>query len=158
YFNAAHAVDDARRVLQAGQQRMPPAGGRVALQAQIRILHWTFDAAFECNAEQIRQAEVLSLYTPFVVETGLVGADEAPAATDELAELPTLPVRKCGDIRQDERLEPSEMRVVEQPVMHHLKWDARFNERLIPAERVVFDLCAVKPCGLLGIDQADASQ
>ena len=79
-LDAAHAVDDARRVLQAGQERMPLAGGRVGFQTQIRILHRAFDAAFEGDAKEVRQAEVLSPHAPFVVETRFVRGDEAAAA------------------------------------------------------------------------------
>src|SRR5262249_575437 len=50
------------------------------------------------------------------------------------------------------------MDVVEQSVVHHLKGDPRFDERLIPAERVIFDPGAVKPGRLLGIDQPEASE
>ena len=42
-LDAAHAVDDAGRVLQPGQERMPLAGGGVGFQAQIGILHRAFD-------------------------------------------------------------------------------------------------------------------
>src|SRR5712692_4743935 len=50
------------------------------------------------------------------------------------------------------------MRTVEQPIMHHLEGGPCFNERLIPAERVLFDFRAVKPGGLLRIDQSNASE
>ena len=64
-------------------------------------------------------------------------------------------LRKRGDIRQDERSELAQVGRVHQPIVDHLEGDARFNERLIPAQRVVLDLGAAKPCRLLGIDQAD---
>src|SRR5207245_1062200 len=131
---------------------MPSAGHWVGFEAQIRVLHWTYDAAAESDSEQVRQSEVRSLHTPFVVETGLVGADQAPATIHEFAKLLALRVRKRGNIRQDERLEWVQMGTVEQPIMHHLEGDPRFDECLIPAERVLFDFGAVKPRGMLRID------
>src|SRR5439155_547387 len=48
-------------------------------------------------------------------------------------------------------------------VVHHLEWDARLDERLIPAEGVVLDfgpgaVAAIEPSGLLRIDERDASE
>ena len=96
--------------------------------------------AFEGDAEEVGQAEVPSLHAPFVVEARLVGGDEAAAPLDKRAELRALRVRQRGDVRQDERLERAEVRGVEQPVVHHLERDARLDQRLIPAQRVVLDL------------------
>src|SRR6266536_2339340 len=55
------------------------------------------------------------------------------------------------------------MRVVEQTVVHHFEWNARLDERLIPAERVVLDfgpraVAAIEPRGLLRIDERDAGE
>src|SRR6266516_3314075 len=74
-----------------------------------------------------------------------------------------LAVGERGDIRQDQRLERAEMRVVEQTVMHHLEWDARLDERLIPAEGVVLNfgpgaVAAIEPRGLLRIDERDSGE
>ena len=90
-------------------------------------------------------------------------ATRPAAALHELAELPALRVGQGGDVRQDERLEPVQVVGVEQPVVDHLEGDARLDQRLIPAQRVVLDLlpglrAAVKPGGLLRIDQPDPRQ
>ena len=69
-----------------------------------------------------------------------MSGDEAAAALDELPELIALLIGERGDVRQDQRFELREMRCVEQPVMHHLKRNARFDQRLIPAQRVVLDV------------------
>ena len=52
---------------------------------------------------------------------------------------------------------------VEQPVVHHLERNARFDQRLVPTERVVFELglrpvAAVKPRRLLRIDHRHAGE
>ena len=72
-------------------------------------------------------------------------------------------VGQRGNVRQDQRLELVQVCGVEQTVVDHLEGDARLDERLIPAERVVFDFCAgavaaVKPRGLLRIHQPCARE
>ena len=77
--------------------------------------------------------------------------------------LVALRVTQRGNIRQDESLEFRQMRRIQKLVVHHLKRDARFNQRLIPAERIILHLgrdllIAVEPCRLLRIDQPHARQ
>ena len=68
-----------------------------------------------------------------------MGGHQAAAALDELADLLALRVRERRDIRQDQSLEAVDVRGVEQPVVHHLERNARFDQRLVEAERVIFD-------------------
>src|ERR1039458_2291538 len=42
--------------------------------------------------------------------------------------------------------------------MHHLERNARLDQRLEPAQRMVFALGSTKPGGLLRIDQPNASE
>src|SRR5437773_4016527 len=135
----------------------------VVFETEVGVVHRTFDTAFEAHAEEIGQSKILSLHAPFVVEARFVSDNQASPVFHESAELIALGVGKGGDIRQDESPERAEMRVVEQTVMHHLEWDARLDERLIPAEGVVLDfgpgaVAAIEPCGLLRIDERDAGE
>src|SRR5205085_2693535 len=96
--------------------------------------------------------------TPLVAEAGLVRGNDTAAVRNEVRELPALGVGESDDIREDERFELPDVGRVKQPIMHHLERNTGFDERLIPAESVVFDLVADEPCGLLRINQAHARE
>ncbi len=92
-----------------------------------------------------------------------MSGDEAATVFDEGAELVTLRVAERGDVGEDDGLEGREMGRVEIAVVDHLEGDAGFDEGLIPAEGVVFDLggvlvATVVPGGLLGVDEGDAGE
>ncbi len=136
---------------------------RVVFEAEVGVVHRPFDAAFEAHTQEIGQSKILSLHAPFVVEAGFVRGDKAATVFHKHTELIALGVRKRGNIRQDERLERAEMRGVEQTVVHHLEWDARLDERLIPAEGVVLDfgpgaVATIEPRCLLRINECDAGE
>src|ERR1019366_8688282 len=136
-FVAARAVDDAGRVLKASQERVALAGGGIGFEAQIGILHRAIDAALEGDAKEVAQAEVLPLHAPFVEEARLIGGDATAAPLNKSTKLRALGLRQRGDVRQDERLERPKVCGIQQPVMHHLEWDARLDQRLVPAQRMV---------------------
>ena len=64
-----------------------------------------------------------------------------PRATNSL-ELSALLRRERGDIGQDQDLERFEVGGVQQAVMHQFERDARLDQRLMPAQRGVFDVIA----------------
>src|SRR5262245_59566942 len=135
----------------------------ILFQAQIGILDGTFDAAFERSPKEIREAKIRSPRTPLVVERCLIGRDQPTSALDKIAELLALRIGERGNVWQDQRLKMEGMLGVEQPVVHHFEWNAGLDERLIPAEGMVFDfrrraLAAIEPGGLLRVDEANASE
>src|SRR5580765_369979 len=135
----------------------------VVLEAEIGVVHRPFDAGFEAHAQEIGQSEILPLDSPFVVQAGLVSRDKAAAAFHKGAELVALGAGERGDVRQDQCFERTEMRGIEQAGVHHFEWDARLDERLIPAKRVVLDfgpgtVASVEPGRLLRIDERDAGE
>ena len=72
-------------------------------------------------------------------------------------------IAERGDVGQDECLELADLRGIEQAIVDHFEWDAGFNERLIPPERMVLDfglgaIAAVKPRGLLRINECHARE
>src|SRR5262249_23043042 len=92
-----------------------------------------------------------------------VGRHEPAAALDERAELPALLVRKGGNVRQDERLQPRQVSLVEKSVVDHFEWDPSLDERLVPPQCVVLDhrfrlRAAVEPGGALRVDQPDTGE
>ncbi len=76
---------------------------------------------------------------PSSSQRGLVGSDDASAATDEVAQLLALLVGERGDVGKDESLEAADVVGREGAVVHHLKGNAGFDESLIEAELRVFD-------------------
>src|SRR5439155_25803844 len=127
-FETPYAMDDARRGFEVFQQRM--GARRLVFETEVGIMHRTFDTAFEAHAQEIGQSKILSLHAPFVVEAGFVRRDNTAAVFHERPELIALGIRERGNIRQDEGLERSETRGVEQTVVDHLERDARLDKRL----------------------------
>ena len=162
HVHAPHAVDDPRRVLETAEERM--AGRLRVLEAEVGVVHRAFGAAREARAEQLREAEVLSLHAPLVVQRSFRGGDDAAAARDELAQLNALRVGEGRDVWQDERFEIREVLRVEQPVVHHLERDARLDERVIPAIARILERIAHaaftrdEPRRLLRIDDRHARE
>jgi len=58
---------------------------RVAAQAEIRVLHRSFDAASERHAEHVREAEVGAPLSALVEQRRREGGQQAPAARNEAA-------------------------------------------------------------------------
>ncbi len=161
--DSRNPVDDAVGVLQAGQNRMALSGRTVRFQKQVRVLHARIEAAVERRAEKVRQAEIRAARAPLVVERCFMRRDNAAAAADVFANLAALLGGERGDIGKDQNLELADVRRVQQPVVNHLERNARFDQRLVVAERVVFHLrarlrAAVIGCRLLRVNHRDARQ
>src|SRR5258708_3762624 len=137
-LNSRDAVDHAWCIVEAGKGDMMRQ--RVMLQADIGVQHRPFDFACPIHTKEIGEAEVATAATPLIVETCLMRRDEVSPTLDEGAELVALRVTECSKIRQDQRPIRSNMRSVEQAIMHHLERYPRFNERLVPAECIVLHL------------------
>ncbi len=147
HLQLVHAVDDARRILQPGKERRMRQ--RLVLQPDIRIEHRPLRFSGPVHAEQIRQRKILPLCAQLVVETRLVGRNHAAAFCHKLAKLFALRIAQRRDIGQDQRLERLQMHLVHQPVVHHLKGNARLRQRLAPAQRVVFHFLARLPAAVI---------
>ncbi len=163
HIDLVHRVDDAARVFESAKQRMRCVGCGIFFQAQVRIEHVFLELARIGRAEKRGEAEVLAPHAPLVVERCLVGGDQAAAALDKCAQAGALLVGQRGDVGQDQRAERRKMLGVEAAVVHHLKRNARFNQRLVEAQRGLLDLfarlfSAVEQRALLRVDQAHARQ
>ena len=146
---------------------MALACARVGFEAQIGVLHARVDtviyAGIERSAEQIGQAEVLPPLAVFVIKRGFVGGHQAASTGHECTDLAALTIGEHGDIGEDQHLEFGGVVRIEQLVVHHFERDARFHQRLVIAQSVVFHLllralAAVILGGLLRIHQAHARQ
>src|SRR6185312_15987702 len=109
HVEAKDTVDDARRIVQAGEHGVVSASGGIWIKAQVRILHRTIDPPAKRHAEQIGKAEVLS----------------AAAAVDVVADGAALRVGERRGIGQDNKLEPIQAIRREKRLVHQLEWHAR---------------------------------
>src|SRR6185436_5236564 len=101
------------------------------------------------DAKHGGKAEIVAFCPRFVIKTGFVRGDDAAALADECGQLIALPAVERGDVRQNQGLKLANMRRVQETVVHHLKGNARLNERLIPAVDMVLHRAAMEPGRLL---------
>src|SRR4029078_39638 len=93
----------------------------VRIEAQIRILHRTFDAAVERHAEEIRETEVASTAALFVMERRGEGCEQGGAPADVVLQGVALRVRQCCRIRQNQQLEAVEPIRRKERLVHQLE-------------------------------------
>src|SRR5580693_26182 len=108
---------------------------RVPFEAQIRVLHPRVDAASVRRSKKSSQPKIVAPHAPFVIERRLIGRDDASSSFDKSTNLVALRIGKRRDIRKYQDFELVDMRGIEKTVVHHLKWDARLDQRLIVTER-----------------------
>src|ERR1700704_1037585 len=136
---------------------------RVMLQANVGVEHRALGFSCPIHSKEIGKTEVPAPYTPLIVKTRLMRSDEVSPILDKGPELVALHIAECSHVRQYQRRKWGKVRGVEQAVMHHLEGDARFDQSLIPAESIVFNLrfgmpIAVVPGRLLGVNQSDSCE
>ena len=56
-----------------------------------------------------------------------MGRDHTSTTLDKLLNLGALLVGECGNIGENERAELFYMRLIQQTIMDHLKWNSRFH-------------------------------
>ena len=156
-------VDDAPRIFQTRQDRVIALRRRILFYAQVGVPHGPFCGACGGHAEKVGKPEVRPPHSPLVVERRFECRQKTPAAADIVAQLLTLAVRQRGDVRQDQQLEPVDLCRIEKPVVNHLERDTRFDQRLVEAQRMIFQfllrsLAAVERGSLLGVHQRDPRQ
>ena len=127
----------------------------VVLDAQVGVLHAGLDLPGEVHPEQTCQAEIPAADPTLIAQAGLVRRHQRAAARDEPLQLAALRVGEGDHVRENQRLERG---LVEQPVVHHLERDPRFDERLVPPLDVILDSAINGPGGLLRVHEADARQ
>jgi len=96
-LDSSPGEDSTLRTLREGafelvKNGVTPSRLRIGFQAQVGIVHGTFDAALEKNAEKVCQSEIRPLHARFVVEGSFVSGDQAAAARRIIPELLTLSV------------------------------------------------------------------
>ena len=139
------------------------APGGILVDVQVRVVDVGVDLPGERCAKHRRQAEVGAADAPFVVERCLVRRDDAAAAANEVGELAALRLRQGSDVRQDECPVTANVRSVEQLVVHHVERDARLDQRMVEAQRVILDpglraVATVAGRGLLRVHHRHARQ
>src|SRR5215471_19064912 len=113
--------------------------GAPVLQAEIGVVHRSIGPALVAYAEQISESEVASPHAPLVVKAGFVSRYDAAASADVLAELIALRVGHASNIREDQGLELPGVETLQHLVVHHLEWNARLDQGLIPSKSVILD-------------------
>src|SRR5437773_5037985 len=102
-------------------------------------MHRTVHASLERDPKQIGETEIFSAHAPLVVERSFVGGHDAATTVGKIAELLALRIRKRRDVRQNKCFELVDMFSIQKAVMHHLEGNAGLDERLIKAERMIFE-------------------
>ena len=100
------------------------AGRRIGVEAQIRVLHGTVDAAAERHTKNIGEAEVIAAPAGFVVQRRGKRREHAPATPHVLADRAALRIRQRGGIGENEQLEAIETVRCEERLVNHFEWDA----------------------------------
>src|SRR5258708_3268947 len=98
-------------------------------QPQIRILHAAVNLTSKGGAKKRAQAKGGAADAPLVVQRRFMRGDDAAAAPHEVANLAALAIGKRRDVGEDQCLKMAEMSGVQKAVVHHLKWNARLNQR-----------------------------
>ena len=130
---------------------MAPAGRRVGLERQIRVLHRTLDAPVEGHSEEIGQAEVLPAPSELVIKRRGEGGEQVAAALDVAANRVALRIRQRCGVGEDQQPVSIEVLRSQERFVRELKGYARFNERLIHPEHMVPGAIAVGDARVIGL-------
>src|SRR4051812_3043569 len=100
------------------------------IQAQVGVLHPLLGATGVIGSEQFGQSKIVAPFAEFVIQARLVRGDNRNSVERGAGELFALRIRQASDVRENQRLKICEMSGIEQTVMDHFEWNARFDQGL----------------------------